>query len=101
MDSLKDLLDSAYLCQSGEFYPEIHKKNIDDLCVKYTDYDKKVIDCLYRFAIHLDTYSAELAEKMNDDQITKEEALETLEIIFYHFSDSIRNQALEDAISNP
>jgi len=91
-------LNTAYQYQTGQFYPERHISNLERLAKKFPDYDAELIDCLYRLAIHLDTYASELAEKIADGQMEKPEAFQHLAVIFKQFSQENRGSALENAL---
>jgi hypothetical protein len=91
-------LDAAFAYQHGEFYPETHIKNLERLATEFPDYDKELIDCLYRFAVHLDARASEFAEKIFHRYMSEEEALSQLAVTFKQFSKGSRDWALEHAL---
>ena len=97
---LTDFLGDAYRVQSGEYYPETHQKNLRYLSEEYPEYPEDVIDCLYRFAIHLDVEATRLGKEVNLGECTKEAALDFLAVTFYHFSKGTRRLALEMQLTN-
>jgi hypothetical protein len=97
---LTSILDEAYWLQRGQFYPERHEQNIHKLVKKYPGYTKNEIDFFYRIAIHLDEVAENLANKVYTDSGYKEEALDYLQIVFFHFSSELRKDALQIHLDN-
>ena len=85
----------AYHSQRGEYYPERHAENLSKLGEKFPSYDSQVIDCLYRFSIHLDTYTQKLIVDFKMGKNTREECLGELTVIFYHFDEALREEVFQ------
>ncbi|MDX1679376.1 MAG: hypothetical protein R3242_01485 [Akkermansiaceae bacterium] len=69
--------EKAYWMQRGEYYPETHAKNIDELSQQFP-WDRELIDTLYRLLPHFDFVAEEAVKKFKLGEKTNEEAYQDL-----------------------
>jgi hypothetical protein len=81
---LRDFFEEAYWLQRGEFFPEIHLKNIDELCRAFP-WDKVVVDALYRILPHFDYIAQEAVKRFRAGEFTSEEAFQQLCFPVFHY----------------
>src|SRR5262245_15269701 len=93
------LFEDAYRLQQGQFYPERHQANVQNLCKKYPQHSFSEIDAIYRQACLIDF---EIRERVGKSQLSKgarEELLDWLENEFHGFSRDSFLRAIERAES--
>lgn len=86
--------------QRGEYYPEIHRENIDELCQLYT-WNRDIVEALYRILPHFDYLAQKEAKMVNQGIKTPEEGYNDLLLPIFHFiPDSVKKSAWELHLSS-
>ena len=92
---LTEFLGTAYQLQRGEFFPEIHEKNLEELARNYPDIPKVLQDQLYRFTITLDTEAMKFAKRISRGELSPEEAIQELSVTFRYYSPEVIKFAID------
>ena len=98
MTALTKLLDKAYTLQDGEYLPERHISNLKTLEHEFSNFDKELVDCLYRIAVHLGEYAKRYADQILNKETTMKAAVAELRITFHHFSRNTLYAAIEKSL---
>lgn len=94
-NQLNAFLDECYHLQRGEYWPEIHKDNLENLASRYPDIPRVIQDQLYRFAISLDLAANQYVEKSKSGESNLDTAIDELGVTYRYFSRSVIEFALD------
>lgn len=95
---VSSLHDEAYRLQRGQFYPQRHEANIQQLCDQHPEHSSGEIDAVYRQACRIDHEARKWVESSQLTTGAKELLLEWLEDSFADFSRESLRDAIERAI---
>ena len=91
--TLREFFEKAYWLQRGEFLPENHLKNIDELCRAFP-WDRAVVDALYRILPHFDYIATEAAKRFRSGALTSDQAFQDLCFpVFYYIPEEVKRSA--------
>ena len=98
--SIGDFFEQAYWLQRGQYFPEKHFQNIDELCQAFS-WERDVIEALYRILPHFDYVAEEAAEKVKQGVLSPDRAYEDLSLPIFHFiPESVKESAWDLHLSN-
>jgi hypothetical protein len=93
--TLSEFFEKAYWLQRGQFHPENHQKNIDELCSIFP-WDRAIVGALYRILPHFDYLAQEAAKRLGAGLLTSDEAFQELcAPVFYYIPDGVKKGAWE------